>query len=167
VIVGTDALVGMKIAADLAIAAGYVSLGALLTLKLDAAAPTRMLLAFKLAGLVFFLLCAYAQADLAWHDWSRAPYDVYALNAVLIHAGQAIAAAIASVIGWSFISLRIYDRKVYSGLLDREIDRQAHQVAAQVRSYDVGSLAVEARRVADAAELIRAAYDGRRGSHAG
>lgn len=143
------------------IAAGYVSLGFLLASKFDAAAPTRVLWTFKLAGLLFFILCALTHIHHAWHVAYGVQDDPLALHALLIHVPQGAAALVASVLGWSFISLRIYDRSYYGPFLDRAIDRNAREIAAQVRANDVEILATQARLVNDAAELIRKAMTGR------
>lgn len=153
-----DSLLAVAIASDLVIGLGYIALGLLLASKFDAAAPTLMLALFKAAGLLFLLLGAATRLDLAYHTWSDTLFDPLAAYALVGHALQAVAAVVAAGIGWGFISLRIYDRTVYLGLLDREIDRQARLVAARVRAGEVDALAKEARRLCDAAELIRAAY---------
>lgn len=157
-----DVLLYLAVVADLMIALGYVSLGLLLASKFDAAAPTRTLLAFKASGLLFFLLCAATHAHLAWHAWTGAAGDPLAGHTLLIHVPQAVAALVASVLGWSFISLRIYDKSWYGPFLDRAIDRQAQEIAAQVRQSDVEHLATQARLVHDAAEVIAAAMQHRK-----
>ena len=147
----------IAVGSDLLIATGYLMLGALVVGKFDTAAPTWALRIFRLSGLVFFVLCAATHVHQAGHAFYRMEPDPTSGHALGIHVVQGIAAVVASVIGWTFVSLRIYDRTEYLGLLDREIDRQARAIAARVRERDVDHLASEARRVADAAELISSA----------
>lgn len=140
---------------NLLIVLAYVVIGILLVRKFDAAAPTWALSIFRVTGLTFFLTCAMTHGHMALHAFEGTANDPYSLHYTLIHLPQALAGVVSAVLGWSFISLRIYDRSYYGSLLDREIDRQAREIASRIRASDIDTLAGEARRVADAALLIR------------
>lgn len=153
-----DGLTVIAIFSDVVIAAGYVLLGALIAKKFDAAAPTWVLNTFKLAGLTFFVTCALTHLHHAEHVARNIPDDSTSVHFLFIHGVQAVAAIVAGLIGWSFISLRIYDRSYYGPFLDRAIDREANQIALRVQLHEVETIANEAKRVSDMAEMMRGVY---------
>lgn len=158
-----SAMLLLAVISNVCISVGYAALGVLLASKFDAAAPTWALSTFKVSGLAFFLLCAATHGHNAWHIWTGQPDDPLSWHYALIHVPQAVAAIVASVTGCSFISLRVYDRRYYKGLLDREIDREAARLAATLRASDVEMVAADARRVARATDLIGAYMQGKAG----
>jgi hypothetical protein len=152
----------LAITSNLVIALGYVMLGFLVSTKFDAAGPTWALFGFKVAGLTFFIMCAVTHLHEASHIYDELlPIAYWSTWHYQAHmALQAVAAIVASGLGLGFISLRIFDKRYYAGLLDRVIDEQAQELSVLARRADVERAAAEAQAVAEAAEIVLKAMRG-------
>lgn len=156
-----DAVQVVVVACHLLVAGGYVGLGLFIAPRFDAAAPTWALRLFKGSGLVFFLTCAYSHAHFGVHIWDGVlQREVWATPHYVVHmVAQAVASVMALLLAFGFISLRVYDRSHYRGLLDRAIDEQAAKIAAGMKRLDIEHVVTETKRLADAAELVRRALE--------
>jgi hypothetical protein len=161
----SDLLTLVAVAANLLISTGYILIAAWVVPKFDAAASSWGLRAAKLAGLTFFVTCALTHLESAAHAATGVPHDVTAAHSLVVHVVQAIAAPAFLICASTWMSIRIYNRAHYLGMLDREIVRRAHALAHTVRAADVDAVHREARAVAAVAEVILKAMqeDTRRG----
>lgn len=140
-----------------AIASGYVGLGAFVSRKFDAAAPTMALRAFRLACMLFFICCALDHLDWTIHLATGTPIDMLNGFHLIVDTAQGIGSLVAVVLGLAFISLRIFDRTYYGGVLDRAIDAEAHRVARERQDAGLQRLDESVRETRDVLSLIHAA----------
>ena len=112
--------VGISVLANLVIA-GYAGTGIWVAPKFDAAAPSVGLRLTKLSALIFFLTCAMTHIEMASHVYYDRPEWMLSLHFVVIHSVQALAAPTFLVLATAYMSIRIFNRELYEGMLARRI----------------------------------------------
>lgn len=132
----TEGLLLLSIMNHLAISGGYIGLGVFVSSRFDAAAPTRALLTFRAVSAAFFICCALDHIDWAWHLFTITPVDMLNLFHLLVDSVQAISAVSAVTLALGFMSLRVFDRTYYRGMMDRAIDDEARRIVDEQRRSD-------------------------------
>ncbi len=117
-----DLLILVVAIENLAIAAGYVGIGAYVAPKFDAAATGLGLRLTKLSALVFFLTCAMTHTELAFHVFTDQPDWMISPHFIIVHGLQAVAAPAFLVLATAFMSIRIFNRTLYERVLARRIE---------------------------------------------
>lgn len=113
--------VGVAVVANLLIAAGYAGIGIWVAPKFDAAAPSGGLRLTKVSALVFFITCAMTHIEMALHVYQDRPEWMLSTHFLLIHAIQGLAAPTFLLLATTFMSIRIFNRQLYEGMLARRI----------------------------------------------
>lgn len=123
--------VGIAVLSNLLIAAGYAGIGIWVAPKFDAAAPSGGLRLTKLSALIFFLTCAMTHIELAAHAYQDQPAWMLSPHFLLVHTIQGLAAPTFLFLATAYMSIRIYNRSLYEGMLARRIAEVRDEVLRQ------------------------------------
>jgi len=152
--------VGIAVLSNLLIAAGYAGIGVWVAPKFDAAAPSGGLRLTKLSALVFFLTCAMTHVELALHAFADRPAWMLSPHFLIVHTVQGLAAPTFLLLATAFMSIRIFNRQLYEGLLARRIAEVRDEV---LRTQEEDADAALDRRIdtvmAEGDAMTRTVYD--------
>jgi hypothetical protein len=121
----------IAVASNVGIALGYAGIGIYVAPKFDAAAPSFGLKVTKASALIFFITCAMTHVELALHAISDRPEWMLSPHFLLVHSIQAIAAPVFLLMASAYMSIRIFNRQLYEGLLARRIAEVRDEVLRQ------------------------------------
>ncbi|MGE4164288.1 MAG: hypothetical protein AB7G23_21435 [Vicinamibacterales bacterium] len=113
--------VGVAVVSNLLIAAGYAGIGIWVAPKFDAAAPSGGLRLTKLSALIFFLTCSMTHIELALHAYTDRPDWMLSTHFLVVHTIQGLAAPTFLFLATAYMSIRIFNRQLYEGMLARRI----------------------------------------------
>jgi hypothetical protein len=131
---------GIAVVSNLVIAAGYAGIGIWVAPKFDAAAPSGGLRLTKVSALVFFITCAMTHIEMALHVISDRPEWMLSLHFLLIHTIQGLAAPCFLFLATAFMSIRIFNRQLYEGMLARRIAEVRDEVLRTKREEERSQL---------------------------
>jgi hypothetical protein len=126
-----ELMVWAAILFNVVISLGYGGIGVYVAPKFDAAAPSVGLKLTKASALVFFITCAMTHVELATHIYTDRPAWMLTPHFIVVHGLQAAAAPTFLFLASAYMSIRIFNRQLYQGLLERRIVEVRDEVLRQ------------------------------------